>query len=624
MNDNSNNYPYNRPSTIPKKRRWFHSKNKSTNPIDQASPNLSNPNPSNKQRPGPGPGDGQGQGPNKRQREQLDNNAQVARMEQQLHEYFQKTNTPYTYIDDTGIYNYTLQNNNGAQCNVNPTTANPTTANQQPGHTHTHTPPFSIFPVNPFPMNIPLSVNYNSMKWPETTTVQPPPPPPPTQPVTPVAPVAPEEPVIEEITIQEEINHINDLIALCDKYPLSDTTKYNINMKAIHSIKEPLVDLSKMVGMDSLKRSIVDQILYYVQELHIRPCNQSTTPETVPSPAPALASGPAVAPASEPSHMNPFATPFLPPNTFGASTSASANDISSRMDFNAKMNNPFGAIFDFSALNNKIAETIKRKYTKDEPTVDFSLPTSGDFMHTVIYGPPGSGKTEVAKIIGRIFSGLGILSKKTFKKVSRNDLVAGYLGQTAIKTKDIIKASLGGVLFIDEAYSLGNSEKRDSFAKECIDTLCEGLSEHKNDWMVIIAGYEKELNECFFNFNEGLNSRFTWRFKLEGYKAREMKEILEKKVIEYNWTIAEGENIQESWFATRMDYFTTYGRDMETLFTKTKIAHSRRVFCLPKSVKTKITVKDLENGFGLFLENPEVKDRKERGGSGNYMKSLYV
>ena len=594
---------------------------------------------SNKQQPG----QGATQGPSKRQREQLDNNAQVARMEQQLHEYFQKTNTPYTYIDDTGIYNYTLQNNNGKQCNAN-ANAN---VNQQPGHTQPTTPMFSLFPVNPFPTNIPLSFNYTSLKWPETSTVQPPPPQLVAGPVAgPVAvPVAqaqepPEEPVIEEITIQEDINHINDLIALCDKYPLSDTKKYNINMKAIHSIKEPLVDLSKMIGMESLKRSIVDQILYYVQELHIRPSNQSTTPTTpTPTPEPGgaggaggagamsgSASGPVSGSVSGPAPLNPFANPFYPNSSASgpAPASASANDVSSRMDFNAKINSPFGAIFDFSALNNKIAETIKKKYAKDELTTDFSQPTSGDFMHTVIYGPPGSGKTEVAKIIGRIFSGLGILSKKTFKKVSRNDLVAGYLGQTAIKTKDIIKASLGGVLFIDEAYSLGNSEKRDSFAKECIDTLCEALSEHKNDWMVIIAGYEKELNECFFNFNEGLNSRFTWRFKLEGYKAREMKEILEKKVTEYNWTIAEGENIQEAWFASRMEYFTTYGRDMETLFTKTKIAHSRRVFCLPKSVKTKITVKDLENGFGLFLENPEVKDRKERGGAGNFMKSLYV
>jgi SpoVK/Ycf46/Vps4 family AAA+-type ATPase len=255
-------------------------------------------------------------------------------------------------------------------------------------------------------------------------------------------------------------------------------------------------------------------------------------------------------------------------------------------------------------------------------------------MHTVIYGPPGSGKTEVAKIIGRIFSNLGILTKKTFKKVSRNDLVAGYLGQTAIKTKDIIKASIGGVLFIDEAYSLGNSEKRDSFAKECVDTLCEALSEHKHNWMVIIAGYEKELNDCFFSLNDGLNSRFTWRFKLDSYKPGELKSIYEKQVRDFGWTVASaagadghghghGNALCDEWFAAHMDYFTTYGRDMETLFTKTKIAHSRRVFGRPNSTKTEITMTDLENGFKLFIDNPEVKDRKERG-FGPYIKTLYL
>jgi hypothetical protein len=304
------------------------------------------------------------------------------------------------------------------------------------------------------------------------------------------------------------------------------------------------------------------------------------------------------------------------------------NDTAAKTIFNPFAAQASSATIDFKPPPLLPPFNIKNPSSGDE----FALPTKGDFMHTVIYGPPGSGKTEVAKIIGRIFSNLGILNKKIFKKVSRNDLVAGYLGQTAIKTKDMIKASLGGVLFIDEAYSLGNSEKKDSFAKECVDTLCEALSEHKHNWMVIIAGYEKELNDCFFSLNEGLNSRFTWRFKLDAYKPSELKSIYVKQVSDYGWKIAaaagaapvDTDILPLSWFESQMDYFTTYGRDMETLFTKTKIAHSRRVFCLPMCEKKIITFADLENGFKLFIENPEVKDRKERGGGGSYMKTLYL
>ena len=235
----------------------------------------------------------------------------------------------------------------------------------------------------------------------------------------------------------------------------------------------------------------------------------------------------------------------------------------------------------------------------------------GDFMHTVIYGPPGTGKTEVAKIIGRIFSKLGILNKGTFRKVTRSDLIAGYLGQTAIKTKEVINECLGGVLFIDEAYALGNSEKKDSFSKECIDTLCEALSDHKDNIMVIIAGYEKELKTCFFNYNDGLESRFTWRFKTDEYTGEELKEIFLKKVKEAGWKLAENTDIKDEWFKNNKDYFKYYGRDMETLFAKTKICHSRRVFLKSKEHKTKITMEDIENGFKLYLENGEVKSRKD-------------
>ena len=236
-------------------------------------------------------------------------------------------------------------------------------------------------------------------------------------------------------------------------------------------------------------------------------------------------------------------------------------------------------------------------------------PNDSDYMHTVIYGPPGTGKTEVAKIMGKIFSNLGMLKRNVFRKVTRDDLVAGYLGQTAIKTKDVIHECLGGVLFIDEAYALGNKEKKDSFSKESIDTICEALSDHKKDLMCIIAGYEDELKECFFSFNPGLESRFTWKFNIDTYTPNEMKQIFEKKINDNGWSLKE--EIDDNWFEKNKEFFTYYGRDMETLFSKVKIAHSRRVFCLPKEEKTKITIKDLEKGFEIYKKMGNSQKRLE-------------
>lgn len=120
------------------------------------------------------------------------------------------------------------------------------------------------------------------------------------------------------------------------------------------------------------------------------------------------------------------------------------------------------------------------------------------------------------------------------------------MGQTALKTKEVIKDALGGVLFIDEAYALGNSEKKDSYSKECIDTLCESLSDFKENLMVIISGYENELNESFFNYNQGLESRFAWRFKMDEYSGEDLYNIFVKKVKEINWDIMP--DITPQWF----------------------------------------------------------------------------
>ena len=557
-----------------KKRRWYYKSRPPTTPTTTTTTTTTEST-TKPQQPAPPPS--RQDILKQHEKERIENEKQVSNMEQQLHNYFHKSNTPYSFVDENGIYKFTPKT-----------------------------------PINPF-MNMTFTPFIPSFT-PQTSAIQ-------TniwgsifpfQNVVPIVPVPPAVPIVPEfIEIRENIQHIDDLIALCEKYPLSETKKYNINMSAIHAIRDPLRDLSNMIGMDTIKQTIVDQILYYLQELHIPVTSDATAAsaaakDTNVAEAAEAAAAPTKDETTEPI-FNPFAIPF---------SSGSAGAASS-----AKMGPP-PPMFDFKTLNQRISENIKKNSMMDDGA-NMALPAKGDFMHTVIYGPPGSGKTEVAKIIGRIFSNLGILNKKIFKKVSRNDLVAGYLGQTAIKTKDMIKASLGGVLFIDEAYSLGNSEKRDSFAKECVDTLCEALSEHKHNWMVIIAGYEKELNDCFFALNEGLNSRFTWRFKLDGYKPGELKSIFEKQVRDYGWTIDPTAALPESWFESRMDYFTTYGRDMETLFTKTKIAHSRRVFCLPVSNKKIVTLADLESGFKLFIENPEVKERKERG-CGPYMKTLYL
>jgi SpoVK/Ycf46/Vps4 family AAA+-type ATPase len=245
-------------------------------------------------------------------------------------------------------------------------------------------------------------------------------------------------------------------------------------------------------------------------------------------------------------------------------------------------------------------------------------------MHTVIYGPPGTGKTEIAKIIGSIFSKMGILSKGTFKKVTRADLIAGYLGQTALKTRDVVKECLGGVLFIDEAYALGNEEKRDSFSKECIDTLCEALSDHKDNLMVIIAGYETDLNSCFFNYNQGLKSRFTWRFKTDEYNAEDLYNIFLKKINDSGWHLSENSEIDITWFNKNKTIFKFYGRDIETLFAKTKIAHSRRVFCLDPSVKKYLTIKDLDKGLEIYLKNEETNEKERDKKLNKIITSMYV
>jgi hypothetical protein len=120
-----------------------------------------------------------------------------------------------------------------------------------------------------------------------------------------------------------------------------------------------------------------------------------------------------------------------------------------------------------------------------------------------------------------------------------------------------------------------------------------------------------------------LDSRFTWRFKTDEYKATDLHQIFLKKVADFGWSVA-SEEIKVAWFEKNIGYFKYFGRDMETLFSKTKIAHGRRVFCLPENEKRIVSLKDLEKGFEIYLKNDEVKTRKENDDMQKRISSIYV
>ena len=243
-----------------------------------------------------------------------------------------------------------------------------------------------------------------------------------------------------------------------------------------------------------------------------------------------------------------------------------------------------------------------------------------DMLHTIIEGPPGVGKTELAKILGQIYSKMGILSKGTFKSIKITDLKGGYLGQTALKTRELLDSCKGGVIFFDEAYSIGNPELRDSYSKEALDLICAYLEENKGDFVMIIAGYKEALKKCFFAYNEGLERRFNWRFEINKYSPEEMKQIFFKKVRDHNWKIDE-KNIKNDFFDKNKEFFKFGGGDMETLFHRSKMAHSKRVLTLNPDKKKLITQEDIENGFKIFLTNDEIKKRDEKE---NFISGLYL
>ena len=167
-----------------------------------------------------------------------------------------------------------------------------------------------------------------------------------------------------------------------------------------------------------------------------------------------------------------------------------------------------------------MVQVYKLREQHDLPTTDMSL-------HMVFTGNPGTGKTMMARMMARIYRSLGILSKGQLVEVDRSGLVAGYVGQTALKTQKVIEKAMGGVLFIDEAYAL-NGRSENDFGQEAIDTILKAMEDHRDDLVVIVAGYTELMNK-FIHSNPGLESRFNRFLLFEDYTAEEMFDIFKMR-----------------------------------------------------------------------------------------------
>lgn len=159
-------------------------------------------------------------------------------------------------------------------------------------------------------------------------------------------------------------------------------------------------------------------------------------------------------------------------------------------------------------------------------------------LHLAFVGNPGTGKTTVARIVGHVYKKLGLLSKGHFMEVSRTDLIAGYQGQTALKVKKVIEQAKGGVLFIDEAYSITENENSDSYGRECLTELTKALEDYRDDLVVIVAGYVEPMRK-FFESNPGLKSRFNTFVDFPDYEQDELLAILKVLCKKNDYKISE-------------------------------------------------------------------------------------
>ena len=227
---------------------------------------------------------------------------------------------------------------------------------------------------------------------------------------------------------------------------------------------------------------------------------------------------------------------------------------------------------------NRLISLVKMKKIRESKGLK-SVPVS---LHLVFTGNPGTGKTTVARILALLYKEIGILKKGQLIEVDRADLVAGYVGQTAIKTQEKITEAMGGILFIDEAYTL--AKEGNDFGQEAIDTILKAMEDSRDNFIVIVAGYDEPMQK-FINSNPGLKSRFNKYFHFPDYTSDELVEIFKKMIQKYDYSITDDamkvviKNIED--MESRKGSNFANARDVRNYFEQIITRQAMRISTMP-------------------------------------------
>lgn len=236
-----------------------------------------------------------------------------------------------------------------------------------------------------------------------------------------------------------------------------------------------------------------------------------------------------------------------------------------------------------------------------------NLHSAKNTLHLAFTGNPGTGKTTVARIVGRIYKQIGLLSKGHFVEVSRTDLIAGYQGQTALKVKKVIERAKGGVLFIDEAYSITENDHADSYGRECLTELTKALEDYRDDLVVIVAGYTEPMNK-FFEANPGLKSRFNTFIEFTDYNADELDKILASMCGNNDYVLdAEAKGKIHLYFeqqASQKGHNFANGRLVRNLYDDLVMNQAKRVIHI--TVPSREELSEIKAEDVIFADNEEV------------------